>query len=103
MMSMIERLSRLITDHPITDKLTVQTTAIASGASTVAVDTMVQARPELWFGFSIVDWAAIFSVCLALIAITEKVVKYIIKAKTYLKERKLRKLKEQEENKQNEL
>jgi hypothetical protein len=97
MINVMERLSRVLTEHPITDKLTVQTTAIASGAGTVAVDTMVQAQPEMWFGFTIVDWAAIFSICLALIALGKEVFKGIRTFKNFLEKRKQKKLEEQQE------
>jgi hypothetical protein len=90
-MTILERLSRILTDHPITDKLTVQTTAVVSGAGTVAVDTMIHTKPELWLGFSIVDWAAIFSICLALIAILEKFYKWYKKIRLKIEERKQKK------------
>lgn len=100
MMNVIERLSRILTEHPITDKLTVQSTAIASGAGTVAVDTMVQAQPAMWFGFTIVDWAAIFSICLALVALGKEVVKGVTTFISFLEKRKQNKLEKEQQEKE---
>jgi len=90
---LIEKVSSFLVDNPIADRVSVKAVAITTGAGTLVADNTIK-NPEVlvWFGITPVDWAAIFSILLVGLTISEKLVKGV--AYLYRWNKKRRQLKE---------
>ena len=85
---LIERVSSFLIDNPIADRVSVKAVAITTGAGTLVADNTIK-NPEmlLWLGITPTNWAAILSIFLVLLTISEKVIKYVAQLYRWNKKR----------------